>query len=472
MQDPIIINPTRKENSDAFGHLHVTRLAPGNHSLKAEFFKGSECGAVYAEATSINGGECRRQELPGNSSTFELTDLVNGIDYILKLTSVKNGEITAKAPARYFRCGVTPGIPVNYIHPEDYTYMPSGRSPASPSLLKLNDSRLLASHDVFWNHCGQNLSMVFASDDNGINWSHMSQISPCFWGKLFCHQNRVYMLGTSTEYGDLVIFKSEDGGHNWSTPSFLLAGGNAEKGGVHKAPMPVTSCRGRLWTCIDYGSWEIGGFGNGFISIDENEDLMDASKWTCTGFLMYNPDWPGACHGRSEGCLEGNAVVSPDGRLFNLLRYETRECEPKFDKAIILEADPSNPADLPCFFKVIDFPGNLSKFTVGYDAASGRYYSLVNRITMDDAPQRNILSLTSSEDLLNWRIERDVLNYAENGWYEDVGKVGFQYADWQFDGEDIIFLSRTAINGAYSFHNANYLTFHRIKGYRSATKTS
>jgi hypothetical protein len=91
---------------------------------------------------------------------------------------------------------------------------------------------------------------------------------------------------------------------------------------------------------------------------------------------------------------------------------------------------------------------------------------------MDDAPQRNILSLTSSEDLLNWRIERDVLNYAENGWYEDVGKVGFQYADWQFDGEDIIFLSRTAINGAYSFHNANYLTFHRIKGYRSATKTS
>lgn len=47
---------------------------------------------------------------------------------------------------------------------------------------------------------------------------------------------------------------------------------------------------------------------------------------------------------------------------------------------------------------------------------------------------------------------------------------GFQYVDWQFDGKDIILASRTAFDdvsgGAHSFHDANFLTFHRIAGFR------
>jgi hypothetical protein len=45
-------------------------------------------------------------------------------------------------------------------------------------------------------------------------------------------------------------------------------------------------------------------------------------------------------------------------------------------------------------------------------------------------------------------------------------RVGFQYADFGFDGDDLIFLCRTSMNGSYHFHDANYSTFHRVKNFR------
>ena len=45
-------------------------------------------------------------------------------------------------------------------------------------------------------------------------------------------------------------------------------------------------------------------------------------------------------------------------------------------------------------------------------------------------------------------------------------QTGFPYADWIFDGNDIAAVCRTAVNGAYNFHNANHLTFHRFKNFR------
>ena len=50
--------------------------------------------------------------------------------------------------------------------------------------------------------------------------------------------------------------------------------------------------------------------------------------------------------------------------------------------------------------------------------------------------------------------------------YEDVKKVGFQYVDFMFEEDDIIFLCRTAVNNAHSYHNSNYQTFHRIENFR------
>jgi hypothetical protein len=54
--------------------------------------------------------------------------------------------------------------------------------------------------------------------------------------------------------------------------------------------------------------------------------------------------------------------------------------------------------------------------------------------------------------------------------HPDRAKHGFQYVDWSFDGADLIAASRTAydddMGGAHSAHDANYLTFHRVSGFR------
>ena len=62
----------------------------------------------------------------------------------------------------------------------------------------------------------------------------------------------------------------------------------------------------------------------------------------------------------------------------------------------------------------------------------------------------------------NWKVACDLLDKRN----EDMGKVGFQYVDFEFEGDDLIYLCRTAINDAHSFHDSNYQTFHRIKNFR------
>ena len=49
----------------------------------------------------------------------------------------------------------------------------------------------------------------------------------------------------------------------------------------------------------------------------------------------------------------------------------------------------------------------------------------------------------------------------------DSTMVAFQYPDAQMVGNDLLILSRTAINGADSYHNSNMITFHAIKDFRA-----
>lgn len=464
-------NPTKEEHNQAFGGLEIIRMAPGDQRISIDFaYHGGAAPENLEYELSIKewgGEEVRSLRGVGRATSFECMGLNNGVDYRMDLMAVEKdtGELVAKAPVRLFRTGWVPGVVINYIHPEDYTYNSSGRSPASPSLVRLPDGRLLASHDIYWGEGGQNLTKVFVSEDEGNHWRYLSDVYPCFWGKLFIHQGRLYILGTTTEYGALVIFRSEDGGRTWSSPASLLEAGSREKGGPHKAPMPVVEHHGRLWTAIDYGSWGTGGHASGVISIPVDADLMDAENWTVTPFLPYDSAWPGAIRGGNPGLLEGNVVVTPEGTLVNFLRYHTDKGEPDYGKAILLQVDQDRPSASLCFGQVVDFPGNMSKFTIQWDAETKRYYSLVNRVTTPWVFQRNILTLVSSPDLVHWEIERDVLNYQDNQWPEDHTKVGFQYVDWILDGDTLLAASRTALNGACDFHNANYLTFHRFRNF-------
>jgi len=114
------------------------------------------------------------------------------------------------------------------------------------------------------------------------------------------------------------------------------------------------------------------------------------------------------------------------------------------------------------FRKVIPFPGNHSKFEIHRDPVTGKYLSLVSYLCEEHPDGRNWLALIASDDLIHWEKVLDVWDYRDT----PIKDIGFQYIDFFMEGEDILFLSRTAWNGAANFHDANYSVFTRIRNFR------
>ena len=168
--------------------------------------------------------------------TCDITGLSPACDYEFFIETDKG-----KSRVRLAHCGASVGTTVNYLHPEDTAYAFSGQFLCSPSLVRHPDGFLLASMDLFRAEGPQNLTLIFRSDDEGATWHYQSELMPCFWGKMFIHRGELYMLACSTEYGDLLIGRSTDGGKTFSAPVALLRGSNGKEGydGVHKNPQNV-----------------------------------------------------------------------------------------------------------------------------------------------------------------------------------------------------------------------------------------
>lgn len=354
----------------------------------------------------------------------------------------------------------------------------------SPSLVRLPDGRLLATHDYFgpgapWDHEGKEfLTTVYRSSDDGAHWERVTHLAGAFWSGLFVHRGAVYLLGVSAHYGSIVIRRSEDGGNTWTRPSdassgLLFPGGpGREPPNYHCAPVPVLLADGRLYRAFeDCTPCEWGtGFQALVISAAEDADLLDAASWTMSNPLPFRREWlpaPWRADMPRPGWLEGNAVQAPDGALWNVLRFNSA---PSVDVAATVRIeDGGRVLRFHPETGYVAFPGGMTKFTIRRDPATGLYLTLSNNNTDPGHPtQRNVLSLHASEDLRTWRHVRTLLE-DDSGlpWAASLRRTGFQYVDWQFDGEDLIYLVRMAYRGAHSYHDANRITFHRLPGYRA-----
>ena len=67
-----------------------------------------------------------------------------------------------------------------------------------------------------------------------------------------------------------------------------------------------------------------------------------------------------------------------------------------------------------------------------------------------------------SKDLKKWEVVCDLIDERD----KDPLYTGFQYVDFTIEGDDIIWLCRTAQNQAHNYHDSNYITFHRTKNFR------
>ena len=115
------------------------------------------------------------------------------------------------------------------------------------------------------------------------------------------------------------------------------------------------------------------------------------------------------------------------------------------------------------------FPGGMSKFSIRRDPKTQTYFTLANNNTDPTYPnQRNVLSLYVSTDLLNWRHLKTLLTDDTGLNHEDsIRLTGFQYVDWQFDGDDLIYLVRTAYRGAIRYHDSNRILYCVLKNFRA-----
>lgn len=349
----------------------------------------------------------------------------------------------------------------------------TGEYIGSPSIAILPDGAHVASHDVFGPGTTEFKSattFVYRSEDRGATWRNVARIEPAFWSNLFVHAGALYLLGTTHHHGLVVIRRSVDGGFTWTEPKDGASGLLTANGEYHTGPMPMLVHGGRLWRAMeDAGNGWVWGerYSPMMMSAPVEADLLRRDSWTFTRPLAQSKAWLGGAFG---GWLEGNAVVTPSGVIGNLLRVAC----PDGEKAALatlsadgasLEFSPEN--------GFVDLPGGATKFTVRYDAESGRYWTLSNWV----APRyegsgnaslvRNTLALLCSANLRDWELRSVVLHHP------DAKRHGFQYVDWLFDGDDIVAVSRTghddAWGGALKAHDANYLTFHRWSRFRSAT---
>ncbi len=442
------------------GDVYICRIAPGKDYIHLEWLDAC-CDKYEVFFRPLGEGEF---SLCGTVSgekgktyyEFDIRALEHEKDYEF---FVRSGE--KKSRVRIAKCAEAVGTVVNYLHPADPCYSFSGRALCSPSLVRHPDGFLLASMDVFAGEHPQNLTLIFRSDDDGNTWHYLSELMPCFWGKLFVHKGKLYMLAVSTEYGDLLIGESTDGGRTFSAPVSLLRGANGKKGyaGVHKNPQNVVLHNGRLYNTLEWGSWLDKGYFHGamVMSCDENADLLDPESWHFTPPVIHDPSWEGAAPDGKHGNIEGTLAVAPDGRLYNVMRYQT-QAEKKI-LAFVVPDDPDAPIE---YSHAINFDGNLSKFMIKKDEISGSYLSIISRRIDSPKTARNLLSLVASKDLEHWETVCDLIDRR----HDDPQMVGFQYVDFEIEGDDIIYLSRTAMNGAKNYHDANYSTFHRIKSFR------
>ena len=383
---------------------------------------------------------------------------------LLTTTLIVIAVLSTASPVPGEETDKVPGVVIDYQAAETGKYI------GSPSIAILPDGSYAASHDVFGPKSQFNRTRIFGSTNRGRSWQHLSDVEGAFWSTLFVHRNALYLIGTRGRYGDTVIRRSNDGGRTWTTPQDNKTGILLTDQRYHCAPQPVLFHEGRIWRAME-DAGGVGGWAKHFrafmMSAPLDADLLKAENWTVSNRVATKPTW---LDGKFNGWLEGNAVAAPNGQIVNILRVDVPTGGGK--AALIEVSDDGKTSTFDPETGFFDMPGGSVKFTIRYDPKSKHYWALANAIPERHLGQRNpgstrnTLALIRSADLRQWEVRSFV------AYHPDVRYHGFQYPDWQFEGDDIIAASRTAYDdgkgGAHNFHDANYLTFHRIADFRNA----
>ena len=315
---------------------------------------------------------------------------------------------------------------------------------------------------------------MFISRDKGKTWEPHGNFDVAVnkvanYYNIFVHRGALYIMGVGEDRQNLYICRSDDNGLTWTEPVDSKTGFLFE-GEYHSANVPVTVCNGRIWrACETHGDLKK----PFMLSAPEDSDLLDAANWTMSNKITNVSYYAGGV--RLSSMIEGNAVSTPDGKVYNIIRTNSTVTSRYATRIRVIdehtiEYDPVKDNIL--------MPGGGKKFTIRYDAETKLYWTITNPDFEEDvyhngiywegmshSLMRNRMVLLYSTDLVNWVEAKDII------YHRDPFFHGFQYTDWTFDGEDIIAVVRTACPEERGLpvrqHDANMLMFVKINNFRS-----
>lgn len=279
---------------------------------------------------------------------------------------------------------------------------------------------------------------LWKSTDKGKTWAALNTEEIFVRHQtLFHHEGALYLFGDIRDdenaNGMGAIQKSTDGGVTWPESVKL----NFR---FRTAPSHVIVANGRAWIATESKG------GSSVFSAPLDADWMNADSWTLAPRTddLYTNNESDLVATRGGGY----PVVMPKHQHKNLVLGPT-EVLPDMNSLFL--------------------PGNGSKYSAIYDPISDKYWALTSWSPLPNAIRTGI-ALYSSTDLKNFQFERQVMLGKSSSFH------GFNYPFMQIDGDDVVFVSRTAWENEdgqpQRWHDANMFTFHRVRNFRQNTPTA
>jgi len=343
---------------------------------------------------------------------------------------------------------------------------------------------------------------VARSVDDGDTWRDVADLpfSVRVEVALIAHQDTLtVIIGERREQGTILAAQSGDEGCTWTKPVEIGRNPNyaqAESSGALATDkqgweVPVeASSSDDLWYCLHQTATAVN---DGRLYFAVSEACQKLAMTSCDlAKGVANPEaWrigpsvempipreldPGLFPGKSMRCLEGN-VIEVNGRLRVLARacidrYATANLAAVFD----LEDDGETPR--LTFTQFYPLPGGNGKFFIVYDEQSRLYWMASNPPANSQGVVESPSVLGNDRRFLMLWYALDALNWFPAGCIARAEKLteAFMYPSLIISGDDLLVLSRTpygysgvraearAKNG---FHDANLLTLHRVRDFRS-----
>ncbi len=356
------------------------------------------------------------------------------------------------------------------------------------------------------------LGKAFISDDRGVTWRHVADFPFCH-ARPFTAGGSVYILGQAN---DLCIIRSNDNGESWSSPHRLTEGER-----WHQSACNVWYREDKVYLVMEKTVLYAGEKSVGWpvcylipilLRAAVTDDLTKCESWTFASEIRFIdavhegelnhhgiPFYKSLLH-EDERCgdetltqpvgwLETNVVQILDkkhywydesGRTFNLfMRAHTAgsgycaiakavEQEDGSIKTQLIEA----PSGRTWVF--LPMLGGQMRFHMLYDPKTELYWLLstqatdsMTRIECLSSERYNIpcderqrLQLSFSKNCVDWCFAGMVAT-------GDSEKQSRHYAGMAIDGDDLVAVSRSGDENASSAHDSNFISFHRIKDFRS-----